>query len=236
MGRFELLKFATDDEVAQSVVRAWLQLLASINEPRFSVALSGGRIAHKFFSFLAKAPDARAKLAHVHFFWGDERCVPPNDPESNFGMANELLFTPLRADPAHIHRIKGEIAPEQAALEAAADLRGSSASEQNGMPVVDLIFLGMGEDGHTASLFPSEPEPVRADPALFRPVVASKPPPNRITVGYGVIIAAREVWVLASGAGKEAAFAESLSPTGRTPLARVLHKREHTKVFTDIKT
>jgi 6-phosphogluconolactonase len=236
MGQIDLVRFASDDDLAQTAAQAWLELLATVKTPKFSAALSGGRIARNFFSSLAKAPAAREKLDRVHFFWGDERCVPPNDPESNFGMAHELLFSPLKIDPAHLHRIKGEIDPEQAAREAATDLKRFAAADQQALPVIDVIFLGLGEDGHTASLFPSEPEQVRDDPAIFRHVVGSKPPPNRITLGYGVIIAAREVWVLAAGAGKEAAFRESLAPTGRTPLARVLQRRDRTKIFTDIRT
>jgi 6-phosphogluconolactonase len=92
----------------------------------------------------------------------------------------------------------------------------------------------MGEDGHTASLFPGEAASVMEDPAMYRAVTATKPPPRRITLGYGAIAAAREAWVLASGKGKEAALRESLSPAGRTPLARVLRMRSLTRIYTDV--
>lgn len=236
MTRFDLLKFPTDDDLAQAAASQWLDLLAASKSPSFSVALSGGRIAKKFFSAVAKSPGAKQKLERIHFFWGDERCVPPNDPESNFGIANELLLAPLQIPSSQIHRIKGELEPEPAAREAEAQLRRlvAAGQNQNGLPVIDLIFLGMGEDGHTASLFPSEPEDARNDPAIYRPVLASKPPPHRITLGYRPIIVARDAWVLASSAGKEAALRESLSPTGATPLARVIQRRLHTKIFSDI--
>jgi 6-phosphogluconolactonase len=100
----------------------------------------------------------------------------------------------------------------------------------------DLIFLGMGEDGHVASLFPGEPETVMNLAQVYRPVVAAKPPPNRITLGYGVIAAAQQVWVLASGKGKEAALRDSLTQGNATPLGRVIRMRTHTKVFSDIRT
>jgi len=235
MGQIDLLKFTNDDSLAQAAASQWLEKLADSKNLSLSAALSGGRIARKFSSALAKTPGAKSTLERVHFFWGDERCVPPSDPESNFAIANELLFTPLKIDPAQIHRFKGEKDPEQAASEAETELRRFVTADQNGMPAIDLIFLGMGEDGHTASLFPSEPEQVRNNTAIFRHVVASKPPPTRITLGYSTIIAARDVWVMASGSGKEAALRESLSPTGRTPLARVLQRRQQTKVLTDIK-
>jgi 6-phosphogluconolactonase len=236
MDRVEISRSGTDDGLAQAAATQWIELLgASAAKPFSSVALSGGRIARKFFSAVSKTPAARQNLDRVHFFWGDERCVPPNDPESNFGMANELLFAPLKIPAAQIHRIQGELPPEQAASEAQAELKRLIVSGENGLPILDLIFLGMGEDGHVASLFPGEPESARNNPAIFRPVVASKPPPHRITLGYGGIIAAREVWVLASGAGKEQALRSSLSPDGQTPLARVLQRRHHTKIFTELK-
>src|SRR5205823_5745312 len=98
-------------------------------------------------------------------------------------------------------------------------------------PVLDIIFLGMGEDGHVASLFP----PARATSAkIYLPVVASKPPPNRITLGYDPIVTSREVWVLASGAGKEKALRDSLSIGGTTPLAEVIRRRGESKILTDI--
>ncbi len=101
--------------------------------------------------------------------------------------------------------------------------------------MLDLVFLGMGEDGHVASLFPSEPEVMMQDAAVYRAVFDSpKPPPQRLTLGYPVLAAAREVWVLASGAGKETALKASLGGNGKTPLGRVLSMREGTKLFTDI--
>ena len=100
------------------------------------------------------------------------------------------------------------------------------------MPVLDLVLLGMGEDGHVASLFPGEPETVMASKEVYRAVTNSpKPPPNRVTLGYPAIAAAQHVWVLVSGAGKERALRESLEPSGRTPLARVLRLRRQTTLF-----
>ncbi|MFM8470117.1 MAG: 6-phosphogluconolactonase, partial [Limisphaerales bacterium] len=199
------------------------------------VAVSGGRIAKDFFSAVARQAQARKQsLAHVHFFWADERCVPPTDTESNFRSAAELLFQPLNLPTTNIHRIRGEDEPEAAARTAEAELRQIAPANAADQPVLDLVLLGMGEDGHVASLFPGEPVAVIASPAVYRAVTASKPPPRRITVGYGTLNAARDVWVLASGAGKEQALRESLSPMGRTPLGRVLRGRGQTLIFTDL--
>jgi len=237
MARFEIVKFSEPKAVAEAAASEWLRLLQSPERATtpFSVALAGGRIAGIFFSTVARlAQNQSAVLDAVHFFWGDERCVPPNDPESNFGMARELLLQPLKVPDSRIHRIQGEKPPELAATDAEKDLLGLVTTSPDGRPLIDLIFLGMGEDGHVASLFPGEPEAVMLSKSVYRAVVGPKPPPRRITLGYPAIAAARAVWVLVSGTGKERAFRESLSETGTTPLARVLHSRRQTRIFTDI--
>ena len=100
---------------------------------------------------------------------------------------------------------------------------------------MDLVFLGLGEDGHVASLFPGEPEGLAASTAIYRAAANSpKPPPNRVTLGYSTIAAARKVWMFASGSGKEAPLRASLSPDGTTPFARVLKARQDTRIFTDV--
>jgi len=208
---------------------------ARATDARVCVALSGGRIAKDFFSAVVRQARERGQsLAQVHFFWADERCVPPDHAESNYRSAAELIFTPLGVPVQNVHRIRGEDEPEHAAREAEDELCRFAPVNAAGQPVLDLILIGMGEDGHVASLFPGEAEDVMALPVVYRAVTASKPPPRRITLGYAAIAAAREVWVLASGAGKEAALRESLSPGGATPLARVLRARERTRIFTDL--
>jgi 6-phosphogluconolactonase len=233
---FDLIRFASDNELARVVGEEWLKELDAANRSvdTLCVALSGGRIARKLFSAAAQANADRGLLNSVHYFWADERCVPPNNAESNFRTANELLFAPLRIPDTQVHRIQGEETPEHAAAEAEAEICRVAPIESDGQPVLDLIFLGMGEDGHVASLFPDEPESAMADPAAYRAVTAAKSPPRRITMGYRAIAAARQVWVLASGRGKEAALGQSLISSGQTPLARVLRSRPLTRIFTDI--
>lgn len=237
MPQFELNSFSSPEELAGRVAAQWrleVQARKSLESP-YCVALSGGRITRGFFSAAAKqAKDRSLSLDSVHFFWADERCVPPTDPECNFAIARELLFAPLGIPEAQVHRIRGEDPPEAAAIHAEAEICRLAPLDGEGQPVLDLIFLGMGEDGHVASLFPGEPEAVMASKAVYRPVTAAKPPPRRITLGYSAIAAARQVWVLVSGPGKENALRESLSPVGLTPLARVLCSRAHTRIFTDL--
>jgi 6-phosphogluconolactonase len=100
--------------------------------------------------------------------------------------------------------------------------------------VLELEFLGMGEDGRVASLFPGESDAAMSSRSFFRAVIARKPPPYRITLGYGAIAAACQVWVLPSGKGKEVALRQSLTPGGARRPARVLRLRRQTRIFTDI--
>jgi 6-phosphogluconolactonase len=254
--RFELLNFADAAALAAAAADAWLGKIAGAKDAgeTHCVALSGGRIAQRFFAAVvervketlkAEGDHQRSKLelcapasgmGRVHFFWGDERCVPPDDPDSNYRMAREFLLGPLGIAEERIHRIRGEARPEIAARSAAEDLCRQCNRNAAGWPVLDLVFLGMGEEGHVASLFPGEPKVVMAGTDLYRPVIASKPPPRRITLGYGPIMAAREVWVLASGTGKDKALRESIETRGNTPLARVLKLRSETKILTDLTT
>jgi 6-phosphogluconolactonase len=269
MKNIELIPFASADELAASAASTWLDEIESTNRARkpHCVALSGGRITQKFFAATVEQAKKRGVyFERVHFFWADERCVPPTDPESNFKLANELLLTPLKIPTSQIHRIRGEEPPEAAANSASEEIQrivsncdgersrpgcGSTrlasnkyandeaslaAFEARALPILDLIFLGMGEDGHVASLFPGEMETADSGKVVYRVVNNSpKPPPNRITLGYPAIAAARHVWVLVSGAGKEAAVRESLKPSGKTPLARVIQSCSMTKIYSDIK-
>jgi 6-phosphogluconolactonase len=233
----EVIFFAGEDELTKSAAKKWLEEIESGSRDSRAcvVALSGGRIARRFFSASAELAKARRNaMTSVQFFWSDERCVPPTDPESNFAAARDLLLEPLGIPEKQIHRLCGEDSPQQAAAAAEKELRAIAPTNAGGQPVLDLVFLGLGEEGHVASLFPGEPQNVADSPAVYRPVTATKPPPLRITMGYQTIAAAKQVWVLASGAGKEGALRNSLSPNGSTPLARVLKSRSHTKIFTDI--
>jgi 6-phosphogluconolactonase len=238
MQKFELIQCASPDELAARAAKAWLDEIERANRVTSShdVALSGGRITTKFLVAVVEQSKARKiSLSQVNFFWADERCVSPTDAQSNFKLVNDGLFAPLKIAPDKIHRLRGEDGPEAGARQAEAEIRKIVGANAHGQPVLDLIFLGLGEDGHVASLAPEEPESMMQDNAVFRGVHGfAKPPPERITIGYQTIAAARQVWMLASGSGKEQAFRESLAPNGKTSFARVLKLREQTKIFSDI--
>jgi 6-phosphogluconolactonase len=235
---FELIHFTSADDLASRVANFWLDEIESANRAgkNHCVALSGGRITQKFFaSVVATAKTKNISFEHVHFFWADERCVPPTDAESNFKAANDLLFAPLKIPGKQIHRIRGEEPPDNAVKIAEAEFRQFASRQSVNQPVLDLIFLGMGEDGHVASLFPNHAEGIHPKEIFCAIKNSPKPPPIRISLSYAAIAAAENVWVLASGAGKENALRESLSPNGKTPLAKVIRSHPGTKVFADVK-
>jgi 6-phosphogluconolactonase len=231
---FELLSFASADALACAAAGAWLDEIEAANRAGrpYCVALSGGRIAQKFFTATVAQAQARAvSFERVHFFWADERCVPPTDPESNFKLANELLLLPLKIAPEKIHRLPGEISPQVAVKIADKELKRIAEKNSQKQPVLDLILLGMGEDGHVASLFPGSVQ--KADNNVLFLIVENspKPPKMRISLSFNAIGRARQVWVLVVGAGKEAVLRAALKPDGQTPLARVLQQRRGTKIF-----
>jgi 6-phosphogluconolactonase len=234
----ELISFRTPDELAAAAAKAWLDEIERANRSTapHDVALSGGRITQKLLaSVVAQNSSRKISFASASFFFADERCLPPTDPESNFKLVNDLLFAPLKISEKQIHRLRGEDVPEEAAKQAEAEIRRVVGANAHGQPVLDLIFLGLGEDGHVASLAPEEPESTMFDKAVYRAVHNfAKPPPDRITIGYQTIASARQIWMLASGKGKEQAFRDSLAPDGKTPFARVLKLRPDVKILTDI--
>jgi 6-phosphogluconolactonase len=178
------------------------------------VSLAGGTTPLRAYELLAqRLPDPD----RVDWWFGDERCVGPDDPDSNYRVAAESLLTPARVPAQRVHRIHGEDPPESAAAAYDAELRACLSTGESDVPVLDIALLGLGEDGHTASLFPGDPALGVTD-RMAVPVVAAKPPPNRITLTLPVLRGARLVLVLATGAGKADAVARVLAgPDPATP-------------------
>ncbi len=145
------LVFENKDHLVKGLTEYLIKLLNQ-NKDSFSIALSGGSTPKIWFDYLAKYHNDEIPWKKIHLFWGDERCVPPDDEESNYGMTKKHLLDKISIPEQNIHRIKGELNPEKAAEEYQTEL-----NENLGInPVFDLIILGMGDDGHTASIFSHE--------------------------------------------------------------------------------
>ena len=171
------------------------------------VSLAGGNTPRRAYELLGPL---LGDPAAVEWWFGDERCVPADDPDSNFRLVAESLLRSAPIPAERVHRIAGELAPEAGADTYAAELRRVVPAGANGVPTLDVAFLGLGEDGHTASLFPGDPSLDVRD-RLAVPVVAVKPPPNRITLTLPVFHAARSVVILTTGSGKKDAVTRLLA-------------------------
>jgi len=237
MNQSDLIPFPDTETLVQQVAGRWLDAVDAANTAGkpFHVALSGGRVAGRFMAAAhVLGTSRRTCWDTVHFHWGDERCVPPDHADSNYKLAQSVLLDPAGIDAARRHRLCGELPPDEAARLAEAELARVTGTAAGGVPVLDLVFLGMGEDGHVASLFPGAPQSVVTSTGWVIPVIGPKPPPQRLSLTFQVLAAAKEVWVLASGAGKEEALKESLRIGGNTPLAQLLSLRSHTRIMTDL--
>lgn len=168
--------------------------------PTFHVALSGGSTPKVVFDVLAENFSDKINWSKVHFYWGDERCVPPTDDESNYKMTVDHLFSKIAVPRSNIHRILGESDPIAEAMRYA-NLLEINLDRVDGIPQFDLVILGMGDDGHTASVFPQEIELWDADDHC---VVATHPESGqkRVSINGKVINTAKEVAFLVTGAGK----------------------------------
>jgi 6-phosphogluconolactonase len=195
------------EELVQAAGDYFIAAAASALEERqkFTCALSGGNTPLPLFRLLASSDKAnKLDWRKISFFWGDERPVPPQHPDSNFGHANQLLLEPRKVPATNIHRIQGELDPPTAAALYQQEIQGYFQGKN---PCFDLIFLGLGSDGHTASLFPGTR--VVLQPNAYQWVAANQVPQLdtwRITLTSRAINAARLILFLVSGASKAKAL------------------------------
>jgi 6-phosphogluconolactonase len=195
------------------------------------LALAGGNTPRRAYELLAGLRD---DWGGVELWYGDERCVGAEDPESNHRLVAESLLAHIHGPPPQEHRLAGELGPEVAAEDYAALLQARvPPAGEWGLPALDLALLGLGEDGHTASLFPDHPEVQDESGALCLPVrEAPKPPPERVTLSLPVLRAARGCLLLVTGSGKADALARVLAgPDPRIPAS--LLDSEHLHVVAD---
>lgn len=166
---------------------------------RFTVALSGGTAPREMYTLLGTDEFAgRIPWDAVHLFWGDERCVPPHHPRSNYGMAWEAFIRHVPIPPANVHRIAGELPAHEGAARYADELERVFGA---GLPRFDLVHLGIGPDAHTCSLFPFDPL-LRERERTVAPALHRELGEPRVTLTFSVVNAAARVEMLALGGGK----------------------------------
>ncbi len=167
---------------------------------KLNIALSGGSTPKLLFNLLATEYQDQFDWSKLHFYWGDERCVPPTSTESNYKMTNDLLLSKVEIPESNIHRVLGENDPEQEADRYAKEIAEQLPSLK-GIPRFDIIILGMGEDGHTASIFPHEIELIKDSRVC---AVGTNPDSGqkRVTLTGSTINNAASVCFLVTGKGK----------------------------------
>jgi 6-phosphogluconolactonase len=223
IGPAQVAVFSKSEEMFSAAAQEFFRVLTGALGQRDSVnvALSGGSTPRELYKLIAKraVQDPAFKAIDwrkVHFFFGDERCVPPSDPQSNYRMVRESLLSNSALGSAHVHRIRAELPAAEAAAEYQADLKQHFGGA---VPRFDLILLGLGPDGHTASLFPNTAALTETD----RWVVANAVPQQnatRITFTYPVLNNSSEVLFLVAGAEKAEALQRALI-THDVPAAKV---------------
>lgn len=150
----EFQSYTDADTALRAMSEQLLRLMKKKNGDVFNLALSGGETAKQMFHWWCCEYRHRIPWQQIHFFWVDKRCVPPFDPESNYGDADKYLFRPLLISMFQIHRIKGEEIPEIEAVRYAREVE-NYLPVKNGLPYWDCIILGVGPDAHMASIFPT---------------------------------------------------------------------------------
>lgn len=211
-----LVRVSPDPDVlAQSAAARLVVRLVDAQAERglASVVLTGGRTAERIYRALRDSPARDAvDWRRVDVWWGDERFLPTGDPERNETQARTVLLDALPLDPARVHPMPGSDAapdPEAAAARYAETLAASARPGTARLPHFDLLLLGVGEDGHVASVFPGHPAAYEN-----RPVAgvrgSPKPPPNRVSLTFPALNTAEEVWLLATGAEKATAVGMAL--------------------------
>ncbi len=197
------------------------------------LALSGGTTPTRTYELLAAE---MTDWTGAVVWFADERCVPPQDEQSNYRMAAETLLVPAGIPAEQVHRMEGELGPDEGARRYAQELIEHVPGSERGapiLPVLDLVVLGIGPDGHVASLFPGSPTLSAGEDAICLGVRDSpKPPPERITLSLAVLRAARACLLLATGAGKADAVNAMLGePSLHVPAS--LLRRERLSVIVD---
>jgi len=205
------------DELARAAASLFLDLSSEkiAEKGSFTAVLSGGKTPEKLYGLLA-SPEFKENIewAKVHLFWGDERCVPPDDPESNYAMASRVLLTGVPVPRENIHRIKGELGPQLAAALYEEEI---TKYFKDSAPVFDLVLLGLGSDGHTLSLFPGT-DALGEKKRLVAENYVEKLGMWRVTMTLPLVNRASNLVFIISGAAKGAALREvvkeGLHPAG----------------------
>jgi 6-phosphogluconolactonase len=233
----EVFVYASGDLLASAAAARTVTRLADAiaAEGHAHLVLTGGGIGTKVLAAIAAAPARDAvDWRRVDFWWGDERFAATGDPDRNETGARAALLDTLDVEPARVHAVPGPDGPDGDDPDAAAARYAAALSAAAGtgaaVPVFDILMLGIGPEGHVASIFPESPA-AHATGSVVAVLNSPKPPPTRISFTFSAIQAAREVWILASGAEKAEAVAEALSGVSEDKLPAAGARGEDRTLF-----
>jgi 6-phosphogluconolactonase len=219
------IDISADPAALAQRVAQWIVDLACASPGRFAIALSGGSTPKRLYGLLAAAPlRDQMPWQRVHLFWGDERCVPWDGPDSNYGMAREAMLAHVPIPPGNIHGITSAATPAEAAQEYERALKSYYGNDTLDLarPLFDIVLLGMGPDGHTASLFPGKPaleEQRRWTVEVPEPGLNPFIP--RVTLTYPALNSAKSVAFVAAGADKMAMMRRVIAGERELPSTRI---------------
>lgn len=205
----EVKIFSNQKQVVTALADAIFKLTKSPTINGFHILLSGGNTPLELFKEIAQKYGAVINWDQIHLWWGDERCVPPENENSNFKQANNFLISKISIPGSNVHRIMGEKEPEKEAKRYAAEIK-SKLNLRGDNPVFDLVLLGLGDDGHTASIFPDEIElfeDKRICAVASHPLTGQK----RITVTGKVLNNANRVFFMVTGENKSQRMSEIMN-------------------------
>lgn len=188
-----------------------------------SWALSGGSTPKLLFNLLAEEYHDKIDWSRIHFFWGDERCVPHDDPESNFGEVKRLLFDKVPVVWDQVHAVETDLEPEAAAEAYSKTMLAILPTNEQGLPVIDINMLGMGGDGHTASIFPANMKELLPDPRVCAVATHPDSGQKRVTMTGPVLNASAEVAFLITGNSKTQRVAQILNRESGAEIYPVAH-------------
>lgn len=205
----EVKIFSKPKNVYKAIVKEIIRMVQNSNQEIFDIALSGGNSPKGLFKKISKSYADQIPWNRIHLWWGDERCVPPTDEQSNYKMTVDYLLSKISIPKENIHRIKGEEIPEQEALRYSKEME-QSLNSRGKDPVFDLIILGLGNDGHTASIFPDQLELFEHEQSCavaVHPLTGQK----RITITGNVLNNANQIFFLVTGSNKALRVSEIMN-------------------------
>jgi len=205
----EVRIFSKPKKVYNAIAKEILKLTKNSTQENFDIALSGGNSPKGLFKKLSSKYADQIPWERIHFWWGDERCVSPDDEQSNYKMTVDYLLSKISIPEKNIHRIKGEADPEEEATRYAKEMENSLNSRGKD-PVFDIIILGLGDDGHTASIFPDQLELFESEPSCAvakHPITGQK----RVTITGNVLNNANQIFFLVTGENKALRVSEIMN-------------------------